>query len=338
MSAIAQHTDIPGPEGRIPVLDLGPYLAGAPGAREELARHVARSCRDTGFLVLANHGVPEAMVADTFAQAARFFDLPIEDKLALKVGAINIGYLPQGAQTIRSSTIHANKRPNRNESFYIVRDRAPDDPEILAGHPMAGLNRWPPALPEFRAATMAYFATMQGLAHRLLPVFATALDLPPEWFDGDFTDPTCTLRLIRYEPQPETDGETFGFAPHIDTNFTTFLAQSRLPGLEVRTREGTWIRPPAIPGTFVVNTAEMLGRYSNDRFAPTPHRVINQASEARYAIPFFYGPDNEAVIRVAPSCTGADDPPRYEPLRYLDHRLKLNRVNFDHRRKDAPAG
>jgi isopenicillin N synthase-like dioxygenase len=338
MSAAAQHADIPGPEGRIPVLDLGPYLAGAPGALEDLARHVARSCRDTGFLVLSNHGVPERMVGDTFAEAARFFALPPEAKLALRVGDINIGYLPQGAQTIRTSTIHANKRPNLNESFYIVRDRAPDDPEILAGAPMVGLNRWPPGMPEFRAATMAYFAAMQALAHRLLPVFATALDLPPGYFDADFTDPTCTLRLIRYEPQPEADGESFGFAPHIDTNFTTFLAQSRLPGLEVRTREGAWIRPPAIPGTFVVNTAEMLGRYSNDRFAPTPHRVINQATEARYAIPFFYGPDNDAVVRVVPSCTGPEDPPRYEPLRYLDHRLKLNRTNFDHRRGAAPTG
>ena len=129
---------------------------------------------------------------------------------------------------------------------------------------------------------MAYFATMQALAHRPLPVFATASDLPPTCFDGDFTEPTRTLRLIRSEPQPEVDGESFGFAP-------------------------------------------------------TPHRVINQASEARCAIPSFYGPDNEAVIRMVPSCTGPEDPPRYEPLRYLDHRMKLNRVNFDHRRKDAPS-
>jgi hypothetical protein len=73
-SAIARHTDIPGPEGRIPVLDIGPILEGAPGARAELARHVARSCRDAGFLVLDNHDMPDRMVADTFAKAARHID------------------------------------------------------------------------------------------------------------------------------------------------------------------------------------------------------------------------------------------------------------------------
>jgi isopenicillin N synthase-like dioxygenase len=325
-----------GPEDRIPVLDLAAFLAGEPDALPELARHVARTCEDTGFLVVANHGIPQELIAECFAEAARFFDLEMERKLALKVGELNIGYLPKGAQTVRTSTVHANRKPNLNESFYIVRDRAPDDPDILAGKPFVGLNRWPDGLPEFRAATTAYFQAMQGLAHRMLPVFATALDLPRDHFDADFRDPTCTLRLIRYDPQPRQAEDQFGFAPHIDTNFTTYLAQSRLPGLEVRTREGTWIRPPAIPGTFVVNTGEMLGRYSNDRFAPTPHRVVNASDQARYAIPFFYGPDDDAVIRVVPTCISADNPPRYEPLLYADHRRRLNRTNFEHRQGGKP--
>jgi isopenicillin N synthase-like dioxygenase len=42
------------------------------------------------------------------------------------------------------------------------------------------------------------------------------------------------------------------------------------------TAEGEWIRPPALPGTFVVNTGAMLARYSNDRFRATPHRVIDR--------------------------------------------------------------
>ncbi len=129
-----------GADGRIPVLDIGPYLAGAPGAREELARHVARSCGDTGFLVFANHGIDQRLIDGCFDAARRFFALPEERKTALTVGALNIGYLPMGVQTIRTSRIHDNRKPNLNESFYIVRDRAPDDPDILAGKPFVGLN------------------------------------------------------------------------------------------------------------------------------------------------------------------------------------------------------
>jgi len=321
----------PGSEGRIPVLDIAPYLAGAAGAREGLAAAFARAWEDTGFLVLAGHGIDPRLPAACFEAAARFFALPDEAKLALQVGAVNIGFLPTGAQVIRTSKVAEVKKPNLNESFYIIRDYPPDHPAILGQRPFVEPNKWPPGLPGFREATVAYFSAMEQLAHRLLPAVATALGMPPAFLDGDFRDPTCTLRLIRYQPQPPGEDDRFGFAPHIDTNLLTFLAQSALPGLEVRTREGEWLRPPAIPGTFVVNTAEMLGRYSNDRFAPTPHRVVNANREMRYAIPFFYGPDNDAVIRPVPSCVGAANPARYEPLLYEDHRRMLNLRNFAHR-------
>jgi isopenicillin N synthase-like dioxygenase len=91
-------------QGRIPVLDIGPYLAGDPGAAAPLARAVAYTCQDTGFLVIANHGIPYWLVEDTFAVAARFFARPETEKLALKIGKYNIGYLPFGGQVVRQFT------------------------------------------------------------------------------------------------------------------------------------------------------------------------------------------------------------------------------------------
>ena len=51
--------------GRIPVLDIGPYLAGDAGAAAPLARAVASTFEDTGFLVIANHGIPPRLVEGT---------------------------------------------------------------------------------------------------------------------------------------------------------------------------------------------------------------------------------------------------------------------------------
>ena len=320
---------------RIPLLDLQDYRDGRPGARARLADTIAHTCRDTGFMLLANHGIPQALIDDVFEAASAFFDRDEEFKLRFKVGELNIGYLPNGAQVVRTSTVNNNTKPNLSESFYIVRDRPADDPALLAGKPFVAPNRWPEGMDRFRTAATNYFTRMEAMAHSMLPAFATALDLAPSYFDADFHDPSCTLRLIRYPAQPVPADNQFGFAPHIDTNFATFLAQSKLPGLEVRTPEGEWLRPPSIPGTFVVNTAEMLGRYSNDRFAPTPHRVINSSNALRHAIPFFYGPSNDAVIRTVPTCVDADHPARYEPLLYLDHRRRLNIANFAHRQQPA---
>src|SRR6516165_5169677 len=302
--------------GRIPVLDIGSYLAGDPGAAAPLARAIARACEDIGFLVIANHGMAPHLVEDTFAVAVQFFARPEADKLALKVGKYNIGYLPFGGQVVRHSPVNRNTRPNFSESFYITRDRAPDHPDIVNQKPLVGLNHWPPDMPEFRAATTAYYRAMEAMTTRLVPIVALALDLPADYFSEAFAKPNCTIRLIHYPPHPDPEESEFGFAPHTDNNFLTFLAQSALPGLAVRTAEGEWIRPPAVPGTFVVNTGAMLARYSNNRFRVTPHRVINRNSTARYAIPFFLGPNHDSVVDCVPTCVGPDNPPRYEPTTY----------------------
>jgi isopenicillin N synthase-like dioxygenase len=320
---------------RIPVLDIGPFLAGEPGAMAPLAREVARTCADTGFLVVANHGIDPALIQNTFAEAARFFALAEPRKLDLKISRYNIGYLPFGGQTVRHSPVNQNTRPNFSESFYITRDRPPDHPDIVNDKPLIALNRWPPEMPTFRAAMVAYYAAMEAMTRRLVPVFAAALGLPEDYFAGAFAEPHCTLRLIHYPPHPAPGDNEFGFAPHTDNNFITFLAQSALPGLDVRTAEGEWIRPPAVPGTFVVNTGAMLGRYSNDRFKPTPHRVVNRNDGSRYAIPFFLGPNHDSVVDCVPTCVGPDNPPHYEPTTYGAFTQRLLSLNFAHRRAEG---
>src|ERR1700744_2948466 len=154
-------------EDCIPVIDVGPFLQGMPGAAEALAQEVVQTCLATGFLVIRNHGVPQPMVDQAFASAAAFFALDEAAKLALKVGKENIGYLPYGGQTVRTSTVHRNTKPNYSESFYITTP----DPDL-------DRNQWPPGMYAFKTAQVTYFQTMQALAHRMLPVFALALDLP----------------------------------------------------------------------------------------------------------------------------------------------------------------
>src|SRR6202158_4945261 len=171
MSA-APHTriDTGSAHGRIPVLDIGPFLAGEPGAAAPLARAIARTCEDTGFLVVANHGAPQALPDRVFAVAAQFSARPEAAKLALKIGDLNIGYLPFGGQTVRHSPVNKNTKPNFSESFYITRDRAADHPDIVDNKRLIGLNRWPPDMPEFRPAMLAYYAAMEAMTRRLVPV------------------------------------------------------------------------------------------------------------------------------------------------------------------------
>lgn len=80
----------------------------------------------------------------------------------------------------------------------------------------------------------------------------------------------------------------FGIAPYSDTSFLTLLAQNKVPGLSLRTRDGRWIDAPALDGHLLVNGGDMLRRWTNDRFLATPHRASNRSGTERYAIPFFF--------------------------------------------------
>src|SRR5947199_9927170 len=71
---------------------------------------------------------------------------------------------------------------------------------------------------------------MEAMPTQLVPVVAMALELPPDYFNEAFAEPNCTIRLIHYPPHSEPEENEFGFAPHTDNNFLTFLAQSATTG------------------------------------------------------------------------------------------------------------
>src|SRR5205814_2237345 len=80
----------------IPVIDLGPYLSGQPGALTSTAAELGRALRDVGFFVLVNHGIPQDLIDRTFAEARRFHASPMDAKLALRMNAHNNGYMMMG--------------------------------------------------------------------------------------------------------------------------------------------------------------------------------------------------------------------------------------------------
>jgi isopenicillin N synthase-like dioxygenase len=224
----------------------------------------------------------------------------------------NNGYMTLGRYAVWTSDVNANDKPDLNEAFFSRRERQPGDPMLL--RQFAGPNQWPD-LPGFREAVCAYTGAMDALSARLLPVVAVALDLPPDTFDTPFADSQFTFRMTHYPPVAAEPNQ-FGIAPHTDANFLTFLAQSDVPGLQVRTPSGTWIDVPYIPGSYAVNTGDMMVRWTNGRFKSTPHRALPPVGRHRYAIPFFLGPHMDTVIDCLPTCQGPDNPRRFEPITY----------------------
>ncbi len=319
-----------------PMLDLAEYRRDAPGALGRLAGELRGALETVGFLVVVNHGVPQAMIDGMFAQAARVHALPMAAKEALRMGSGSVGYLAAGAYAIKTSEINAGRKPDLNEAFFIDRDRAPDDPSVVAGKRFREVNKWPYGLPGFRAAATAYYARLEAFAKSLLPAFAVALDLQADWFDAAFVDAQCTLRLSHYPPSSYANNQ-FGIAPHTDSSFLTILPQSELEGLYVRPAGRGWMKAPRIPGSFVINSGDMCRRWTNDRFLSTEHLAINPSPDRhRYAVPFFFAPNIYWPIRCVPTCCDAANPPRYLEVTYEEYRLWFLRNNY-HAAADAPV-
>jgi isopenicillin N synthase-like dioxygenase len=314
-----------------PVIDLAAYLRGEAGARHDAAARLRHALENIGFLIVVGHGVAAELTDGVVEQTKRFHALPIEQKLKVATGSGQgsgfTGYLPSGAYSVKTSEVNDNDQPDRNEAFFMDRERAPDDPEVLAGKLFREPNKWPQGLPGFRDFLLRYWLAMEGFSQRLLPLFATALDLPSDYFDAAFVDAQCVLRLTHYPPGAYRDNQ-FGLAPHTDANFFTVLPQANVEGLYIRPQGRGWIKAPRIPGSFVINAGDMCRRWTNDRFLSTQHLAINLTSGHRYSTPFFYTPHIDHPIVCLPTCVGPGNPPRYQPITYGEYRVWWLNTNY----------
>jgi isopenicillin N synthase-like dioxygenase len=314
--AISTHARFPrGADAAIPMIDFGLCIAGAPDALEVTAAQLRAALEDVGFFVMVNHGVAQGLIDRAFHEARRFHDQPLDRKMALRMNEHNNGYMSMGRYAVWTSEVNANDRPDLNEAFFCKRERAADHPLLSSGRRFVGPNRWPDDLPGFRESVLAYTDAMDALSRRVLPVCAVALDLAPNAFDAAFAESQFSFRLSHYPPVP-AGANQFGIAPHTDANFLTFLAQTDVPGLQIRMPDGQWLDVPYVPGSYAVNSGDMMCRWTNGRFTSTPHRALPPVGRHRYAIPFFLGPHIDTIIECLPTCQGPENPPRFPPMTY----------------------
>src|SRR6201987_1997153 len=306
----------------IPVIDLGPYLSGTPGAIDRTAGELRYALTEIGFYFIINHGVSPRQIGEVFREVARFHAQPLEKKLKIKLDKHNVGYLPMRGDTLRTSTGETVIKPNLNEAFFVARDLPGDHPDVLADRRFRSANRWPSDLPGFREVIVDYCNAMERLAQKLVRLYARALGLPTEYFDQPFKELQYKLRMTHYPQQAAAPDEESGIATHTDTSFLTLLAPNEVPGLSIRTRDGKWIAAPAIPDAFVVNGGQLLQRWTNDSFLATPPPAANRSGGERYALAFFCDSNIDWPVAAVSTCVRPDNPPKYPTTYYTEYMIR----------------
>jgi len=271
------------------------------------ARDLGASFARTGFAVIADHDIPEAMVGRAFDVTQRFFALPDETKRRYLVpgGAGQRGYTPFGIETAKGAD-----RADLKEFWHVGRN-------LPAGHPLAlrmPHNLSVAEIPAFDSATTQLFEAMDGIGLRILRGIAVYLGLTPDFFRAHVQYGNSILRLLHYPPlKPGAVGIRAG--AHEDINVITLLLGAEEAGLQLLDRDGVWrdIDPP--PGCIVVNVGDMLQRLTNHVLPSTTHRVVNpapaRAGLPRYSMPFFQHFAPDYMIDVLPGCITPARPSRY---------------------------
>jgi isopenicillin N synthase-like dioxygenase len=313
---------------RIPIIDLSAWREDPEASAEDVAARIRAALEDVGFMVLTGHGVAQPLVEAIFDETVRFHAQPLAAKMALAMNEHNNGYMAKGRYAVWTSEVNDNDQPDLNESFFVKRERARDDPQVRPGRLFVGPNLWPESLPGFRETVLDYCRTLDTFAMDLLPLMSRSLDLEPGYFTPLFQTSQFSLRLTHYPPESASDNQ-YGIAPHTDSNFLTFLPQHDEPGLEVRMPDGSWEPVPCGRGSIAVNTGDMMKRWTNHRFKSTPHRVLPPRGRHRYSVAFFFGPNIDTRIECLETCTAGDNPPRQPPIRYEDWINYWYKANYD---------
>ena len=305
------------------VLDKLPVLSLADD-QARFAQDIGESFQTFGFALVKDFGIDADLIARAWQLSEQFFALPESEKRnyhnAAMAGAR--GYTPFGVEIAKDAKAHDLK-----EFWHIGRD-------LPAGSPLADLsmppNVWPARPDEFKDVFSELYRQFDAAGATILARIATYLGLGEHWFDAGIEQGNSVMRLLHYPPLDGQDGEAIRAGAHGDINLITLLLGAEEAGLELLTRDGTWIpaNPPA--GALVVNVGDMLERLTNHRLPSTIHRVRNpdaaRAAFSRYSMPFFLHLRSDFPIKTLPQCVTAANPDRYpEPILaddFLQQRLR----------------
>ena len=302
----------------VPVISLKPIIDGVPDADAIVARTLNPVLESWGAFQLIDHGVPQSIIDGGFAATRQFFTLSEEERLTVRVGKDNRGFVPM------RQTHYPGNKPDLKESFNVGMGLTEDDSDVRANKPLHGVNRWP-QLEGFRGPVEAYFDAVTGLGHRLLGPLAICLGVSSDFLRQQYSKPVAFMRMFHYPSDSNVDEREFGAAEHKDYGFLTILAQDSLGGLEVRSPDNELVAVPPRTDAFVINVGDMLSELTGGRFCSPLHRVVNKAGKARHSIPFFFDPNFDARFPTMPEVSAGE---------YL-----LGKFNaFYKYRKEAEAG
>ena len=264
-----------------------------------------------GFFSITEHGLSQDLVNNCYKSSKAFFDLDYKIKnMYSSVGSKGArGYTPKGIETAVGEKIADQKEfwhhgPVIDDTYD---DKIPQNLNIAQ-------------VPEFNKYFDNLYQELHKIGSRVLSVIAMSLDIDNNYFDSWVEKGNSLLRSIHYPPV-ESKSNPHRARAHEDINLITLLIGAEEGGLEVLSKDGSWIKVAPSSKAIVCNIGDMMQLVTDKKLKSTTHRVIqdeNAEPKSRYSIPFFLHPapsiNLKSIFRDEDEGILADD--------FLNQRLK----------------
>ncbi|MDX2382027.1 MAG: 2OG-Fe(II) oxygenase family protein, partial [Acidimicrobiia bacterium] len=93
---------------------------------------------------------------------------------------------------------------------------------------------------------------------------------------------------------------------HTDPGLLPLWTPAAPGGVQAFSPDEGWFAVDPRPGTVVVNLADCMQVWTNDRYRAAMHRVLPMDTTDRMSIPYFFNPAVDAVVAPADELVGSD--------------------------------
>ncbi|KAI4367179.1 hypothetical protein MLD38_022945 [Melastoma candidum] len=248
-----------------------------------MIRDLGMACKEWGFFMVINHGVPESLMSMMEAGTRDFFDLPEDEKRKYEGKGV--------VDSVRYGTSFGGGTGRGHTFFWRDFVKALVRPQFHS-----------PSKPEgFSDLLAEYCEKMLDMGKVLLKGISQSLRLDIEHINK-IMDIESSLQLWaanRYPPCPDPES-VMGIPAHTDYGLLTFLTQQGADGLEIF-HQDKWVEVRPIKGAILVNTCDHIEvNYPNNNGREVKsilHRVQVNTEKTRISIVSSIGPSPDTFVR-----------------------------------------
>jgi isopenicillin N synthase-like dioxygenase len=192
---------------------------------------------------------------------------------------------------------------------------------------------WPQGNPDFCDTIVKFAENMVDMKRTMEKMTLEGLGKGIIQVDPSLDAHTYAVRPFHYGV-PEDTASSMSMQPHRDESMFTVVVQHEVEGLEVQTKDGSWVIVPNQPDTITFLAGKLFTIVTNGRVPACLHRVRTPTNRERFSVVLICRPRDGTVVSAMDEFVDADHPLLYNPCN-LDEYFKFRQSEEGKKSSDS---